>query len=177
MKVGCVDLEEAQRVADEELVFVVAEVVRIGDAGRGGQADLDAVEVLEHAAPLAVDAAVALVGDHEVEVARRVVAIDVHHALQRGDGDALFVLEAPAGAQDIGREVRQVLGEGVLGLLGQRDAVDQEQHAGDRVGLEQALDEARRPCGSCRCRSPSRRAACAGPALISRQSVSMQSVW
>ena len=39
--------------------------VGLGRAGRGGQVDLDAVEVPEHAAPLAVDRTVALVGDHQ----------------------------------------------------------------------------------------------------------------
>jgi len=33
-----------------------------------------------------------------------------------------------------------MLGEGILGLLGQRDAVHQKEHPGDCVGLEQALD-------------------------------------
>ena len=38
---------------------------------------------------------------------------------------------AAAGAEHVARVVRQVLGEGVLGLLGEGDAVDQEQDAGD----------------------------------------------
>jgi hypothetical protein len=66
---------------------------------------------------------------------------NAHHALQRGDGDALLVLEAPSRAQHIGRVIRQMFGEGVFGLPGQRDAIDEERHAGDGVGLEQALDE------------------------------------
>jgi len=69
--------------------------------------------------------------------------IDIHHALQRGDRDALFVLEAPAGAQHVSRKIRQVLGEGVLGLLGERDAIDEKENAGDGIRFEQAFDQGR----------------------------------
>ena len=40
-----------------------------------------------------------------------------------------------------------MVGEGVLGLRGERYPVHQEEDAGDRAGLEQALDERRRGAG------------------------------
>ena len=98
--------------------------------------------MVEHVAELAVDAAVALVDDDQVEVAGRVVAVLVDHRLQRADRDLLVRHEALAGARHaVGRQRRQVLGERILGLLGQRVAVDQEQGAGDPVGVEQPLDQ------------------------------------
>ena len=139
---GRIDFEEPERVANEGIVIIVSAVVIAGlYAGRGGEADLYPVEVLEHAAPLPIDAAVALVADDQIEVPTGVVGVKVHHALQRSDRDALLVLETSARAQHVGRVVGQMLGEGILGLLGQRDAVHQKEHPRDRVGLEQALDE------------------------------------
>ena len=126
MKVGLSTSKKRSVSRTNELVFVVAEVVDLGDARRGSEADLYAVEMLEHPAPLAVDAAMALIGDHEIEVACGIFAVDIDHALQGGDGDALFVLKATAGPQDIGWEVWQVFGEGVLGLLGEGYPVDKE---------------------------------------------------
>ena len=83
----------------------------------------------------------ALVGDDQIEIARGIVPVDVDHALQGGDGDALLVLEAAPGAQHVTGVIGQVFVEGILGLFGQGDAVHQEQNAGDGIGLEQALDE------------------------------------
>src|SRR5690606_31643401 len=119
---------EAQGVSHEGLVVFGRGFV--GDAGGGGQAELDAVEVAQHARPLAVDAAVAFVGDDQVRVAGRIVAVDVHHALQGGDGDPLGVVTAAAGASYVAGQVRQVAVEVVLGLPRQGDPVYQEQHAG-----------------------------------------------
>ena len=140
---GLTHLEEAQRVAHEQFVLLVS-AVDLAAERRRGQPHLHTVEVLEDAAPLAIDAAVALVGDDQIKVARRVVPVNIDHALQRGHGDALFILEAPASPQHVAGVIGQVFVEGILGLLGQGDAVDQEQHAGDVVGLEQAFDEGRR---------------------------------
>src|SRR5690606_14978696 len=92
-----------------------------------GQPQLDAVEVPQHAGPLAVDAAMAFIGDDQVEVPGGVVPVDVHHALQGGDGDPLGVVEAAAGAEDVAGQLRQVLVEAVLGLACQGDPVDEEQ--------------------------------------------------
>jgi arginine repressor len=50
--------------------------------------------------------------------------------------DQLFILKAAPGAQYVTRVVRQMFGKGVFGLLCQRDAIYQEQHAGDGVRLE-----------------------------------------
>ena len=62
--------EKTQGVAHEG-GCIVGCAIFVGwlDAGRGGHADLDAVEVLQHLAPLAVDAAMAFVGDDEIEIA------------------------------------------------------------------------------------------------------------
>ena len=68
-------LEEPQRVAHEAAVLGVRQHVGLGRAGRCSQAELDAVEMPEDSAPLPVDRAVALVGDHEIEVTRRQVAV------------------------------------------------------------------------------------------------------
>ena len=101
----------------------------------------------QHAAPPAVDRAVALVGDHQIEVARRERAVLGDHGLQGRDGDALGAVEATARAQHVAGIVAEVVGEGVLGLYGQCDPVHQEEDAGDRPGLEQALDEGCRGAG------------------------------
>ena len=97
-----IDLEKPQGVAHEKPVFVVVEF-RLRGAGRGGQADLYPVEMFQYPAPFPVNAAVTLINDNQVEIPRRIIAIDIDHALQRGDGDPLFVLKAATGAEDIGR--------------------------------------------------------------------------
>ena len=101
---------------------------------------MDAVEVAQHAAPFAVDGAVAFVGDDEVEVAGGEVAVFGDHGLQGGDGDALGAVEAAAGAQHVAGVVAQVVGEGVFGLAGEDDSIHEEEDSGDGAGLEQALD-------------------------------------
>jgi uncharacterized protein YllA (UPF0747 family) len=58
----------AGEVVDRRVLDVAA-ALGIGHARCGGEADLHAVEVPQHAAPLAVDAAVALVADDQIEVA------------------------------------------------------------------------------------------------------------
>ena len=139
--------EEAQRVAHELAVLGVGKRVGIRRAGRGRQAELDSVEMPDHAAPLAVDRPVAFVGDHQVEIARRQVTVIRNQGLQEGDGDALVPVELPAWPQHMAGIVLQVVRESVLGLPGQLDPVDQEQDAGDDARLEQPLDESRRGTG------------------------------
>lgn len=123
---GLVHFEEAQGVAHELAVFVITVGFLARVAGRGCQADLHAIEVLEHAAPLTVNRAVTFVGDDQIKVAGRIITVDVDHALQRGDGEALGVIKPPPGAQHIARQLRQIVGESILGLVRQRDAVDQK---------------------------------------------------
>ena len=98
--------------------------------------------MFEDPAPLPVNAAVTLVADDQIEISRRIITIDIDHALQRGDGDLFFVLETPAGAQHIARIIRQMLGKRVFRLLGERDSVHEEQYAGNGVRLKQPLDKA-----------------------------------
>ncbi len=45
------------------------------------------------------------------------------------------------GAKDVAGVVAKVVGEGVLGLGGEGEPVHEEENAGDRPGLEEALDE------------------------------------
>lgn len=91
--------------------------------------------------PLAVTGAVALVGDDEIEVTGREVAVLGDHGLQGGDGDALGAVEAAAWAQHVAGVVAQVVSEGVFGLAGQRNAIHEEEDSGDGPCFEQALDE------------------------------------
>ena len=112
-----------------------------------GEAELDTVEVAEHAAPLAVDRAVALVGDDEVEVAGGEPAVLRDHGLEGRDGDALRAVEAAPRAKDVAGVVAEVVGEGVLGLGGEGDPVHEEEDPGDRPRLEEALDERGRGAG------------------------------
>ena len=142
------DLEEAEGVAHEVAVHEVGRFTRrLRRARSRGEAELDAVEVPEHAAPFAIDRAMALVGDDEVEVARGELAVLGNHGLEGRDGDALRAVEAAAGAKDVAGVVVEVVGEGVLGLAGEGDPVHEEEDAGDRPGFEQALDEGSRGAG------------------------------
>ena len=91
-------------------------------------------------------------------------------------GDALFILKAAPGPQDIGREILQVLGEGVLGLLCQRDAVHEEKHTRNRVGFDEPLDEHGSHPGLTGARGLFNEQL-ASPAFISLQTVSMHLNW
>ena len=98
--------------------------------------------MVERAPPLAVNAAVAFVDDDQIEIAGRIFFVFVHQRLQRDDRDPLLVLKAAADARHaIAGQMRQVLGEGVFGLNGERVAVDDEQCAGRPIRLEQALHQ------------------------------------
>ena len=111
--------------------------VILHDAWRSCQPDLYSVEMVERAAPLAVDAAMTFVDDDEVEIAGRIVGIFIDQRLQGDDGDALLVLEAaPDARHAIAWQMWQALGEGVLGLDGELVAVDDEQGASYPIRLE-----------------------------------------
>ena len=100
------NFKEAQRVAQKGFVFAVGTLIILrGSARCGRHPDLDAIKVFQHSTPLAVNAAVALVADDQVKVTAGIVGIEVDHALQRGDGDTLFVLKTSPGAQHVGGEV------------------------------------------------------------------------
>ena len=144
-------LEEAQGVAHEAPVLGIGLPIgrpcRVRSARGRGQAHLDAIEVPERSAPPAVDRAMALVGNDQIEVARREPAVLRDHGLQGRDGDALGAVESAAGAQHVAGIVAEVVGEGILRLSGERDPVHQEENAGDGTGLEQPLDERHRGAG------------------------------
>ena len=146
-------LKEAQRVAHEQPVLGVVNHFLLGGAWRGGQPQLDAVEMPKHAAPLAVYRAVAFIGDHQIEVARRQFPVLRDHGLQSRNRDALGTVEPPARAQHMAGIVTEVVRERILGLASQGDPVHEKQDARDDSGLEQTLDESRR-CpglsGACR---------------------------
>ena len=65
---GLRELEESQRVAHEQPILRIGEHIGVRRAGRGRETQLDAVEVPQHATVLAVDRAMALVGDDEIEI-------------------------------------------------------------------------------------------------------------
>jgi len=94
-----------------------------------------------------VDASGVLLADDQIEIPRRILAVDIYHALQRGDGDKLFILEAAVGPQHIAGIIRKMLRKSVFGLLGKRYPVHQEQHACNSVGLKHALHECGRRAG------------------------------
>ena len=80
-------------------------------------------------------------------------APDLDHRLQRRDRDALGAVEAATRTQHVAGTIPQMVRERVLGLARQRDAVDEEQHAGDDARFEQPFDEGcrrARLAGSCR---------------------------
>src|SRR5262249_25501683 len=134
------DLKEAQCVADRLTVFFVYIRGVLHDAWCRGQPDLYCVEMVERAAPLAVDAAMTFVDDDQVEVASRIVGIFVDQGLQCDDRDPLLVLEAaPDARYAIARQIRQALGKGVLGLDTELIAVDHEQSPRNPIRLKQAL--------------------------------------
>ena len=98
----------------------------------------------QYAAVYAVDGAVAFIGDDEVEVARREIAVLGDHRLQGGDHDPLGAIEVASGSQYMAGIIPQMVGESVLGLTRQCDPIDQEEDASNDARLEQPLDEGRR---------------------------------
>ncbi len=138
------EFEETQRIAYELPVFRLGEGVCRRRAGRCREAELDRIEVPQHAAPLAVDRAVALGGDDQIEIARRERAELGDHGLPGRHGDALGPVELPAGPPHVTGIVPQMVGERVFGLPRQGDPVHQEQHPGDDARLEPPLDDGRR---------------------------------
>ena len=111
------------------LVEVVGVALDVAGGGRG-QADVDRVEAGQRRLPRAVDRAVALVGDHDVEVACGVLVHAADHGLEQCDGD-LLLLSRRAGAQPEAGIRRQDVLNRLERLQGELVAVHQEQH--DRV--------------------------------------------
>jgi hypothetical protein len=108
-----------------------------------GEAEQEAVEVLEEDAVALVDRAVGLVDDHEVEAAGAVEALAADGALEAADhrrvgrDDDRRALVLGRGEVDDG-VVGEVLAELGDGLADEGDAVAQEQHAaGPTCPLEQ----------------------------------------
>src|SRR5206468_6358903 len=66
-----------------ELIRVAVNVRR----GRRGEANVEGVEVRQRRLPRAVDGAVALVRNHNVEVAAGELMVAANHRLQQADGD------------------------------------------------------------------------------------------
>ena len=97
---GAVGVEEQTALA---LAWVAGSRVRAVEppqvvAGRGGQDELPADEVVEHCAGVATDGAVRFVGDHQVEVGRReelLVLVVEEQRLHGGDDDLRAVPVVP----------------------------------------------------------------------------------
>ncbi|GIW41865.1 MAG: hypothetical protein KatS3mg076_2442 [Candidatus Binatia bacterium] len=123
------------RLALVELVGVALDVV----GGRGGEPDVDGVELRERRLPGAVDRAVALVGDHHVEVTGRVLVDASDHRLEQRHGDLLF-LPRHAGAQPIARVRRKQVLDRLERLLGELVAIDQEENPLGPTCPEKALE-------------------------------------
>ena len=126
---GFSEPEEPQRVANKSAVLGIRKYVDVHRARCGGQPELDSVKVPEHAAPLPVDRAVAFIRDNKIKVAWRKIPLLRDHGLQGRDGDQLGPVESPAGPQHVTRVVPEMIGGGVFGLSGQRDAVHEQQPA------------------------------------------------
>ena len=123
-------------VGDGFLVAVVADDVLAKEAvgavvGRGGEAEEEGVEVVEHLLPEVIDGTVALIDDDEVEeFGRHTVAVD--------DGERLFRLGELFGRAALlgGLVERLVLEDRVEAL----DGADADLTVGGDVGGFQALD-------------------------------------
>ena len=89
---GAVPTVEEHVGAPDELAFVVADPVKFARIGRGGQPDVDGVEVPQRGAVRVVDGAVALVGDDEIEVGVAETAWSelARDGFQRADDDLAF---------------------------------------------------------------------------------------
>ena len=78
-------------VGGRVLVLAAEDLVRVAGNevdGRGGQADLEAIEILEEFAVAVVDAAVRFVGDDQVEEAHVERLEALHHRRVGGQVDA-----------------------------------------------------------------------------------------
>ena len=100
--------------------------MRFDRARRRSQAKLYAVEVPQHATPLAVDRAVAFVRDHQVEVARREIPVLRDHRLKRRYCDELSAVESASRPEHMAGIVAQVVRKRVFRLPRQRDPVYEE---------------------------------------------------
>ena len=114
-------------------------------AGRGGEAELVADEVVEDGAGVAADGAVGFVGNDQVEIGRReepLVLVVEEQRLHRGDDDfrpppVVAVLLVDHRLKVGGQQRR----EGLLGLILQFEAIHQKQHAPGIAGTEEELDD------------------------------------
>ena len=119
------------------LVEVVSVALDIG--GRGcREPDVYGVEADERSLPGAVDRAVALVGDHEIEVAGGVFAGAADHRLEQRHRD-LLLLPRRTGTQPVAGIRGEKVLDGFERLSGELLAVHEHEHPLDPTRLEQAL--------------------------------------
>ena len=120
-------------------------------AGRGGEAELVADEVVEDGAGVAADGAMRFVGDHQVEVGGREELLIFVVEEQRLDGGDDNLGAAPVVAvlfvNDDLVVVREHLGEGFLGLILEFQAIHQEEDPPGVAGAQEELDDRRRDEG------------------------------
>ena len=124
--------------AVEQLKGVVVDEV----SGRGGQAQLNGVEMVEERAVAQVNRAVAFIGNDQVVVADRQPLVDLHHAGVGGKLDARTRGFAALNAcQAFLRQMGLELGHG---LANQLAPVGQKQHTLNTFGAQQQVNQANR---------------------------------
>ena len=132
-------LDRVGHVGRARLALVEVVGVAFDVAGRGRrQADVDRVEVGERRLPRAVDRAMALVRDHDVEVTGGVLVHAADHGLEERDGD-LLLLPGRAGTEPVAGIRREDVLDRLQSLQGELVAVHQEQHLLDPAGLQEAF--------------------------------------
>ncbi len=117
-----------------ELVGVPVNVSR----WRGGQPDMESVEMRQRRLPRAVDGPMALVGNHDVEVAAGELLVAPDHRLEQANGD-LLVLNRHACLQPIAAVIRTEVLQRPNCLLGQLLPVHQEEQPLRPPSLEHPL--------------------------------------
>src|SRR5690606_23290675 len=105
------------------------------------QSNLKGIEIIEQVAVLVVDAAVAFVGDDQVEEAHIQLGKAVHHARVGGDVDARGLVDLAAFTDHTARLAGQVLLEGIVCLHPQLLAVTEKQHTFGPAGSQQQLGQ------------------------------------
>src|SRR5690606_27614499 len=128
-RVGGFTVEHVEGVAADEL------------HRRGSQSNLKGIEIIEQVSVLVVDAAVAHVGNDQVEEAHIQLGKAVHHARVGGDVDTRGLIHLAAFTDHTARLAGQVLLEGIVGLHTQFLAITEKQDAFGPAGAQQQFGQ------------------------------------